>query len=177
MNEAMFIVRVGNADCWLAAWEGDPGRTLVKESALRFANKSAARIAIMAAKRSRPCNYTIEPFNLLGEIVDRLSDTRFNFNNEAELQAALAQHLASFQPRAEVRLNEKDRIDFVIEGVGIEVKVDGTRAEVLRQLHRYANSGLLDALILVTTCTRHTVPETINSIPVRLVSLVLQRAF
>ena len=174
---SVYIVRVGHGDCWLAAWDGDPGRTLIKESAQRFAKWSQAEAAIRLARRLRNTEYTIETFNLLNEICERLSSARFNYNNEAELQAALAQHLASFQPRAEFRLNERDRIDFVIEGIGIEVKVDGSRAAVLRQLHRYAHSGLLDALILVTTRTRHVMPTELNKIPVVTVSLVLQGAF
>lgn len=32
--------------CWLAPWRGDPGRTLVRESAKRFKSARAARAAL-----------------------------------------------------------------------------------------------------------------------------------
>ena len=31
-----------NNECWIADWDGDPGRTLVKENAKTFPNKSDA---------------------------------------------------------------------------------------------------------------------------------------
>lgn len=37
----MFILKFSNQDCWIAPWEGDPGRTLVRDSAREF--KSCSR--------------------------------------------------------------------------------------------------------------------------------------
>ncbi len=175
-----FIVRVGNLNAWLTAF-GDQFVCMTdKLAALRFTSQEEADEAIHKTKQQCPDSqweYHVEPFNLLDVLVEHISSARFNFTSEAELQAGLAQHLAGFKPQVEVRLNEKDRVDLVVEDIGIEVKVDGSRADVLRQLHRYANSGVLGALILVTNRTRHTVPPTINGIPVILISLVLQEAF
>lgn len=39
---------------WLAAWRGDPGRTLVKATAKVFRSASAAERAIRAARVYRP---------------------------------------------------------------------------------------------------------------------------
>jgi hypothetical protein len=48
------------------------------------------------------------------------------------------------------------RIDFYLpdEGIGIELKVKGSPTEVIRQLHRYAQSPEIHALILVTGRSR-----------------------
>lgn len=37
------LIRVqANHDCWIAEWEGDPGRTLIKKSAKVYPNKKTA---------------------------------------------------------------------------------------------------------------------------------------
>jgi hypothetical protein len=48
-----------------------------------------------------------------------------------------------------------DRIDFVVGSVGVELKVKGSAAEVLRQLERYAAWDDLTELLLVTTRGHH----------------------
>lgn len=47
-----FIVRISER-CWLAEWTGDPGRTLVRESAKRFNSVAAARKALAMARKYR----------------------------------------------------------------------------------------------------------------------------
>ena len=39
--------------CWLADWEGDPGRTVVKKSAKKFPTKMAAALALLEARHFR----------------------------------------------------------------------------------------------------------------------------
>ena len=41
-------------ECWLASWEGDPGRTTVLENAKRFRSRSAATKALNDARKYRP---------------------------------------------------------------------------------------------------------------------------
>lgn len=55
----------------------------------------------------------------------------------------------------EVRLTAHDRIDFLCEDLGIEVKVEGAITSITRQLHRYAQSDRIGRLMLVTTRMRH----------------------
>jgi hypothetical protein len=39
----LYCIKVqANHDCWIADWDGDPGRTLVKENAKTFKRKSDA---------------------------------------------------------------------------------------------------------------------------------------
>ena len=37
--------------CWLAPWEGDPGRTVVKDNAQRYATEGAAKVALTRARK------------------------------------------------------------------------------------------------------------------------------
>ena len=39
----MFILKFSDHDCWIAPWDGDPGRTLVRESAKDFPTKEKAQ--------------------------------------------------------------------------------------------------------------------------------------
>lgn len=38
----MFILKFSNIDCWIAPWDGDPGRTLERNSAKTFRTKKGA---------------------------------------------------------------------------------------------------------------------------------------
>jgi len=86
-------------------------------------------------------------------VVLHLKKFRFQATTEAEFQDAIAEALGrEFTFRREVRLSEKDRIDFLLgNGVGIEVKIKGTAAAAEAQLRRYAKSEQVKALILVTS--------------------------
>ena len=48
-----FVVEL-QPGCWIAAWEGDPGRTLVLSSAQRFESEHLASIALADARQYRP---------------------------------------------------------------------------------------------------------------------------
>lgn len=101
-------------------------------------------------------------------VVRQLSSTRFRFDSEAQLQEMVAALLPGFE--REVSLSPADRIDFLGEGVGLEVKVDAPTAAVIRQLHRYAQSEQVSALVLLTNRARHlSIPREMNSKPVNIV--------
>lgn len=81
----------------------------------------------------------------------------YRYANEKELQRAISQILdqSGISWKAEVPLTPKDRIDFMVGDIGIEVKTDGSQQNVLRQLYRYACLPEIKALILVTTRQNH----------------------
>jgi hypothetical protein len=89
--------------------------------------------------------------------------TSFVATAEAALQAGIAAALeaAGMPAQREVRLTAhgragRDRIDFLVNGhIGVEVKVAGSAADVLRQLQRYAEDDQLSGLVLVTTRAAH----------------------
>lgn len=41
------------AGCWIAPWEGDPGRTLAMENARRFTTQHKAELALKRARKYR----------------------------------------------------------------------------------------------------------------------------
>ena len=97
----------------------------------------------------------------MDDIIRSLHSVQFHCNSEEELQDGIAELFPSAE--REVRLSGTDRIDFLIGGIGIEVKMAGSLAGVTRQLHRYAQSERVNALILVTTKHRHDMlPSYIN---------------
>lgn len=109
---------------------------------------------------------------LMAEVEVLLGGARYSVSSEAELQAALAQRLDGFICKREVALTTTERIDFTYGEVGIEVKVDGSRADVLRQLSRYAEHSDIGGLVLVTTRARHrAMPAELNGKPLRVVFL------
>lgn len=101
-------------------------------------------------------------------IIDCLGRWRFLGNDELALHIGIEHALRAggLDPRREVRLNDHDRIDFLVGVVGIEVKVAGSIGPVARQLRRYAESPMIDELILVTTRVQLTqVPTTGLKVP------------
>lgn len=85
-------------------------------------------------------------------IVATLRSARFVHVDEDELQRGIAEVLsrAEIAFEREVRLSDRDRIDFLVGGLGIEVKLAGSARSVRRQLERYAASSRVEALLLVT---------------------------
>jgi hypothetical protein len=100
---------------------------------------------------------------------------RYRFSNEDQLQEGLAGALeeAGLHPDREVILSRTDRIDIVVDRVGIEVKVDGRGHDVAKQLERYAAHPDIDELILVTSRARQVkhIRETLNGKPVTVICI------
>lgn len=104
-----------------------------------------------------------------------LARFRFNFTSEVMLQDGLEQVLsqAGVPVEREFLLDKRSRLDFMLPGgLVIEVKVDGSRADVLRQLSRYAQSPAVSGLLLVTTRASHRLPESFNGKPLAVHSLI-----
>lgn len=90
------------------------------------------------------------------QVAAALGGLRFNFAAEADLQRGISERLvaAGLNVTAEVDLGDVGRIDFMVGDVGIEVKVDGSLSALTRQLHRYAQSDRVAALVVVTSLRR-----------------------
>lgn len=112
-----------------------------------------------------------------GAVVARLlSEAQLQYITEDDLQAALESALDEHQvfPVREVQLTDgRSRIDLLAGGVGIEVKIDGSWASVMRQLTRYAKCPEIVSLVLVTTRVKHhRLPDQLCGKPLSLVSLI-----
>lgn len=117
------------------------------------------------------------------EISDCILAADLVYGNEYDLQAGIHAVLeqAGYYAQQEIVLSDgsPNRIDIFVNqgwlepGIGIEVKIDSPRSEVLRQLTRYAGELSIAGLILVTTRSKHhRLPLELNNKPLRLVSLV-----
>ena len=89
--------------------------------------------------------------------------------DETQLQQKLAEWFRSrgISFERERRLSARDRPDFMVGRIAVELKIKGSTASVIRQLSRYAESEEVDELVLVTTMAQHRrMPPTINDKPV-----------
>lgn len=86
------------------------------------------------------------------DLLNLLGSYRLPTATEAELQTQIAGVLWNngIEHEREVRLAPGDRIDFLVSGTGIEVKIKGGKRPILRQLERYATSPRISGLLLVT---------------------------
>lgn len=105
-------------------------------------------------------------------LVNVLASTRFPAGPEKLLQEAVADALtdAGIAFEREFRLNDHDIIDFLVAGIGIEVKIKGARRAIYRQLQRYAESDAVKSLVLLSSVAMGLPPE-IDGKPVTIVSL------
>jgi predicted N-acetyltransferase YhbS len=99
---------------------------------------------------------------------------RYNFQDETSLQEgmalALTRHGIAFE--REVRLDAKNRPDFMLGPVAVEVKIKGSFAEFMRQAQRYLALEQISALIVVGTPKwLPAVPATLEGKPVYTVRL------
>jgi dihydrodipicolinate synthase/N-acetylneuraminate lyase len=114
----------------------------------------------------------------VADIVAALAGRSFRFADEAQLQAGIAEALGAdgIAFEREARLDGKNRIDFLIGRVGVEVKVGGSLTDVTTQLMRYAARDEIDELVLVTSRLRHDrMPLKLNGKSLTVVTLA--RAF
>lgn len=91
------------------------------------------------------------------ELADLLQRHRYRATCEADLQKAIERVLtaAALPFEREVMLTPRDRADFLVCGVVVELKVDGSAPSVTRQLQRYAKHDRVLGVLLVTTRSRH----------------------
>ncbi len=88
------------------------------------------------------------------DVASRIRKYKYNFSNEKELQAGINLALSGCDENfvRESPLGEAGIIDFFfLGGIGVEVKIKGSKMSVMRQLARYAKRPEIAALILVTT--------------------------
>jgi hypothetical protein len=120
--------------------------------------------------KQEPLLQDAPPAGVTGARVARtLAGYRLPVSNEADMQRAIERAFSNDgMPHRREVTKGADRIDFVVGRVGVECKVDGSVAEVTRQIERYALWAELDELLLVTTKGQHlNLPRVLNGKPVR----------
>jgi hypothetical protein len=113
---------------------------------------------------------------LAQSLAETLRAIRFTGAVERELQDLIEGVLVSRGDRyvREFAFNPEDRVDFLVAGPGLsrvsvalEVKVQGSPPDVMRQLQRYARHQVVDTVLLVTTKARlGEMPPTLRNKPI-----------
>jgi hypothetical protein len=108
-------------------------------------------------------------------LVALLRRHRFTFASEAELQTGVAEVLraAGIAFEREVTIGARDRIDFLVGSVGIEVKINGSADNLIRQLSRYAQAAVVSELLVVSSRCKLTggLPSSLSGKPIVALSL------
>lgn len=102
--------------------------------------------------------------DIIYNIFSTMNLYKFNLSDEKILQEQIFSVLKGKvnNLKKEYRLNEKDIVDFYVDGIGIEIKIKGTVKNIYRQLERYSLSDKIHSLILVSSKYMG-LPETINN--------------
>lgn len=81
-----------------------------------------------------------------------LAGFRYDLTSEDSIQRGIERVLEVFglSFEREFRLSGADRLDFLVDGIAIEVKRQGSRQDLLRQLSRYAQHEAVRELLVVT---------------------------
>lgn len=85
-----------------------------------------------------------------------LRTTPFVIKDEKSVQSAIERVLKDHEitHRREVRLSDKDIVDFMIDGgIAIEVKIDGQKRAIYRQCERYCEHPAVERIVLMTAKT------------------------
>ncbi len=110
-----------------------------------------------------------EPRPTIIHLVEILQTVTNTFQCETDLQNEIETLLSSsgVSYQREVALSRRDRPDFMVQTVALEVKTKGSPAQVTRQLYRYAEHESVGALLLVTTLAKlRVIPEELRGKPV-----------
>lgn len=89
------------------------------------------------------------------DVCAALAGRRFTLSSEKQTQAEVFEVLREKfgeETQREVRLAPGDVIDFLLRGIGVEVKLKSgmSATEIYRQLERYAKHEAVHALVLLT---------------------------
>lgn len=111
--------------------------------------------------------------NTINELINLLSSYQFPLSTESQTQDSIEKVLIEkgVSYLREHRFSPKDRVDFFIDGVAVEVKINKGQAEAIyRQCKRYCQHDEVKALILVSNRAMG-FPEEIDGKPCYYISL------
>lgn len=109
----------------------------------------------------------------MNNIVRMLQRYKIRTDNEFEVQQQVEQIFKSngVDYKREFRLSPKDRIDFLVDSIGIEIKVHGWSAKkIYDQIERYSKYDLIRLIVLLTSQACH-FPNKINEKQIVIINL------
>lgn len=96
-----------------------------------------------------------DPGPSVAAVVQLLREGQFRREPEALLQEDMAAALTARWPATQREvITDAGRPDFLVHGIVVEVKIRGSRANLLRQVLRYADLEEVRAIIIATTMSR-----------------------
>ena len=99
---------------------------------------------------------------LLQRLVSLIRSARLDLSNEKQSQADLESLLiaAGIPYEREVRLSATDIVDFLIDGIALELKLHGAvKKSVYRQLVRYAKHDRVKVILLASSLSMGLPPQ------------------
>lgn len=108
------------------------------------------------------------------ETEEKILEYEYNMTDEKDLQNGIGYVLGSEWIR-EYSLSQKDRPDFFHKknGIAAEVKIKGSAANLIRQIHRYAQYESVNGIMVISPSIRLTnIPGKINKKPIKTVALI-----
>jgi hypothetical protein len=105
-------------------------------------------------------------------IFDCLKYRRLSLTNEKKTQSEIAEAFdeCGIPYEREFRLDNHNIIDFIVDDIGIEIKIKSPRMKLLRQVERYAEFDAISCIILAINVATGFPPE-INGKPVFVLNL------
>jgi hypothetical protein len=113
-------------------------------------------------------------------VIELLDSCRFHFSTERDIQDAIEKVLnsQSIPFEREKVATRTERFDFFLNGLVVEVKTQGSFADLLRQVHRYAQLDMVQEILVVTTKSNHRAcPSEINGKPLSCFWVMQKGAF
>lgn len=98
-------------------------------------------------------------------IITLIQSVQLGYSTEDQLQSDLHElfRRSGLDVVREFRINARDRVDFLVKSkdcnVAVECKVKGSPSAVTSQLARYAESDLVNEIVLVTSRRMHLASE------------------
>lgn len=89
---------------------------------------------------------------MIEQIIGAMRGIRFPLKNEKDLQVALSDRFTAVgvDHEREVRLSGSDVVDFMFGDIAAEVKTQGGKMQIYRQLERYCEHERVARIILIT---------------------------
>lgn len=86
------------------------------------------------------------------DIIRHLTKHRFQLEDEKALQKEIYKLLLPIFPqiKKEFIIDKLNTIDFLIDEIGIEIKIKGGKMEIYKQCERYCKTEVIKKLILMT---------------------------
>lgn len=117
----------------------------------------------------------LDPLHSAHSLSQIFEGVRFRFGSEVDLQNGVEQLLlrSKISFAREKALTAKDRPDFLVDGgIAIEIKIQGTFAQALRQIDRYTkHESVLSILVIGSPSWITRIPAAIGGKPVHTICI------